>query len=405
VGFVAGALPGEEVEAEVEEVRRNFWRGRAVGVIAGSRDRVLAPFETCTGCDWGHFDLAAAREAKRELFFETMQRIGKLAPQTFGELPVTPSPPGYRLRNRFHVSGRGAQLQLGHFIRRTHRIEPVGSCGALSPGTASLLPEIRESLAASGAGVSEISTLEDFSGARRLARVKLGETPKRQIAADADAVVSALSPLFDGVKVAVPEGRTERQAGLPRLVMEVGGRMFLVSVETFFQGNRHLAADLLRYVGRASGSAVGEALDAFGGVGFFAATLLDAGHSVTSVEGSPSAARDAARTRPGWADSDRWRIVPSSVAGYLAGFPRRFDVVVADPPRAGLARLARPLAQRARRRLVYVSCEPTTLARDLPEILSEGFAVLDARLYDLFPLTHRVEAVITLAREGGGRTA
>ena len=188
-------------------------------------------------------------------------------------------------------------------------------------------------------------------------------------------------------------------AGGP-LLIAVGARPFLVSADSFFQGNRHLAPILSADVGRAAGRRPGDALDAFGGVGFFAAPLLDAGHSVTSVEGNPSAARDAAKTRQGWEDADRWRILPSSVAGFLSSSSRRFDVAVVDPPRAGRAGLALPIGESARRRLVYVSCDPATLARDLAELLSV-FEVEDARLYDLFPLTHRVESVVTLVRKAG----
>jgi tRNA/tmRNA/rRNA uracil-C5-methylase (TrmA/RlmC/RlmD family) len=397
---VAGALPGEEVDAEVEETRRNFWRGRAVTVAVASRDRTLAPSEACPGCDWGHFDPGAAREAKRALFRETMQRIGKLPAEILGDLPIVSSELGYRIRNRFHVEGRGAGLVLGQFAGRSHRVLPVSECRALTPQTAQLLPFVRDALAGAGAGVSEVATLEDPAGERRLARVTLDDVPRRQVAAEAQSIGAAVTPFFAGVKVVDRDGRVAFQEGEARLPFEVGGRPFLVSVDSFFQGNRHLAATLQADVGRAAGPRPGDALDAFGGVGFFAAALLDAGHSVTSVEGSPTATRDAAKTRQRWEDADRWRIVPSSVGGFLSSSSRRFDVVVVDPPRAGLARLALPIGERARRRLVYVSCDPATLARDLASLLSV-FEVADARLYDLFPLTHRVESVVTLVRKAG----
>ena len=404
MGFVAGALPGEEIEAEVEEVRRNFWRGRAVEVLTQSKNRILGPADVCPGCDWGHFNLAVAREAKRELFLETMQRIGKFLPAVFGTLPIVPSPPGHRIRNRFHVASRGEELVIGQFAARTHRVESVAGCLALTPGTAAILPAVRDALAATGAAVSEVATLEDTGGERRLARVTLSEGPKRQARHDAEAVVGALAPLFAGVRVVDHGERLVGEAGEARLAIEAGGRAFLVSVDTFFQGNRHLAGRLLSDVTEAARGTPGDALDAFGGVGLFAAALLDSGHDVVSVEGSPWAARDAAKTRLTWPDAGRWKIVPSSVAGYLSSFPRRFDVVVADPPRAGLARIAEPLAARARREFVYVSCDPATLARDLRLLVEEGFGVADARLYDLFPLTHRVEAVVTLLR-GARNTA
>lgn len=404
MGFVAGALPGEEVEAEVEEVRRNFWRGRTVEVLTSAPDRILTPPEVCPGCDWGHFDLSAAREAKRALFLETMQRIGKLSPDVFGELSIVASPTEHRIRNRFHLAGRGAELAIGQFAARTHRVESVAACEALTPQTSAMLPAVRDALAASGAAISELATLEDPVGGRRLARVLLPDGPKRQVRYDSQTVVEALAPLFAGVKVVDQEGKLLREAGDTRLPIETGGRRFLVSVDTFFQGNRHLAGRLSSDVAEATRGEPAAALDAFGGVGLFAAALLDAGHDVVSVEGSPAAARDAAKTRLDWPDADRWRIVPSSVAGFLSSSSRRFDVVVADPPRAGLGRIALPLAERARYRLVYVSCDPATLARDLSALVGEGFEIADARLYDLFPLTHRVEAVVTLLR-GARKTA
>jgi tRNA/tmRNA/rRNA uracil-C5-methylase (TrmA/RlmC/RlmD family) len=396
-------LPGEEVEAEIDEVRSTFWRGRTVEVLSSSHDRVLSPAEACPGCDWGHFEPTAARQTKRALFLETMQRIARLGPEALGDLPIVPSPLGYRIRNRLHLEGRGGDLVLGQFASRTHRVESVANCRALTAQTAAILPAVRDALAASGAAPSELATLEDFSGEKRLARVVLAVAPKRQIRSQAEAVSDALSTFFVGVKVVDGEGTLLRETGEPRLPIATGGRVFQVSVDSFFQGNRHLAGRVLADVTEATAGPAGEALDAFGGVGFFAAALLDAGHAVTSIEGSAGAARDAVKTRLGWPDADRWKIHPSSVAGFLASSPRRFDRVVADPPRAGLARLARPLAGRTRHQFVYVSCEPATLARDLSELLEEGFEIADARLYDLFPLTHRVEAVVTLLR--GARKA
>jgi tRNA/tmRNA/rRNA uracil-C5-methylase (TrmA/RlmC/RlmD family) len=287
---------------------------------------------------------------------------------------------------------------LGQFAARTHRVESVAGCRALTPQTAAILPAIRDALAASGAAPSELATLEDLAGERRLAKVVLGGETKRQMRSHAEAVERAVAPFFAGVKVVGGEGAVLLEAGEPRLPIGARDRVFQVSVDSFFQGNRHLAGLLLGDVTRATSGPAGDALDAFGGVGFFAAALLDAGHAVTSVEGSAGAARDAVKTRSGWSDADRWKIHPSSVGGFLDSSTRRFDRVVADPPRSGLGPVTRPLAARARTQLVYVSCEPATLARDLSALGEEGFEIADARLYDLFPLTHRVEAVVTLLR-------
>jgi len=129
VGFIAGALPGEEVEAEVLESRRKFWKGRAVSVSNPSSLRRSGPHaDGCAGCDWSYFDVDAAARAKRLLFLETMERIGELSPPLFGDLPIETSPLGYRLRSRLHVSGSREDAEVGYFAPRTHRVESAEQC-------------------------------------------------------------------------------------------------------------------------------------------------------------------------------------------------------------------------------------------------------------------------------------
>ena len=171
-----------------------------------------------------------------------------------------------------------------------------------------------------------------------------------------------------------------------------------MSVDSFFQGNRFLVSSLaadVETLGRSIPS--GEALDAFGGAGLFAGSMLSAGHQVTTVELGGSSVHDARATREHWPERARWAIAGTSIEGFLAADGRRFDVVVADPPRAGLGlALSEALARRTRKLLLYVSCDPATLARDLPAILARGFQIRSAKLYDLFRFTHRVEAVVAL---------
>ncbi len=123
------------------------------------------------------------------------------------------------------------------------------------------------------------------------------------------------------------------------------------------------------------------------------------GTASTSVESEAGAAADAASTLEAWPDRERCETVASDVAAFLERDDRRFSCVVADPPRAGLGvELSRELARRAERGFVYVSCDPATLGRDLATLLAEGFAIRHARLFDLFALTHRVEALVALER-------
>jgi tRNA/tmRNA/rRNA uracil-C5-methylase (TrmA/RlmC/RlmD family) len=392
VGFVDRALPGEFVETNVYEVRKRFWRGAVRSVRLPSPDRVGGPHADCAGCDWAHFAAGPALSAKRELFLETLRRIGRMNPSNVGEVSIgRVSPAGYRLRTRLHVEG----VELGYFSPGSHRVVPADACEGIAEETRALFPQIRKVLEKSDANVRELAMLETVDGARRLARVT----------ADGDAGQAAglgegLARLFDGVRVESGERRPLLTKGETSLPLEVGGRVFTISVDTFFQGNRYLVGDLYAAVAEdARLASPGEALDVFGGAGLFAAALLDAGHRATSVEGHEGAAADARATRESWADRDRLETVEAPASQFLADDDRRWACVVADPPRAGLDReLARELARRTESVFVYVSCDPATLARDLSAILAEGFRIRHTRLFDLFAFTHRVEAVVTLER-------
>lgn len=400
VGFVAGALPEEDVDAEVAEVRKRFWKGRAVAVRNPSPERLSGGHaDGCAGCDWAHLDPARAREWKRRLFLETMERIGELPPGPFGRLPIAASPPGYRLRNRFHVSGRGASAAVGFFAPRTHRIEPATACEALSEAMRTLLPRLAEAVAESLARTDEIETVESLDGSRRLARATLASGSNRR---DANALLAALGPLFDGVAVADRSGEALGRTGESRLWLPVGGRGFPIAAGVFFQANRFLVGQLYGDIAReAAGLAPGRALDAFGGVGLFAGALRDGGHAVSTVEADHRAVDLALEAKKRWRAGD-WTIAHCAVLPYLAGTAEVFDLAVVDPPRAGLGlELSARLPARIGRRLLYVSCDSATLARDLAALCAAGLEIREARLYDFFAFSHRVEAVVALERAAG----
>ncbi|MEP6769320.1 MAG: hypothetical protein ABJC61_11660 [Acidobacteriota bacterium] len=395
VGLVDGVLPGEEVEIEIVRRSRKIWRGRAVAVQRASPDRRTGGHaDGCPACDWAHFDPSAARAAKRDLFLETMARIGRVPAASFGDLAVEPSGPGYRLRSRFHAERQEGLLRVGGFAPGTHRVEPLDACEALSGSLRALLPRLAEALVPFPPPL-EIATLESPDGGLRLARPVIAGEGREAVP-----MARALAPLFDGVSVVDSRGASRRRAGAPRLWIPVLGRECPASPGTFFQGNRFLLEPLAGHVGElAAAVPPGRALDLFGGSGLFAGALLGAGHQVTSVEGHAEAAGDARLARDRWGSGDRWRIEQAPVAEFVRVDHGREELIVVDPPRAGLGLpLSRALAGRARRRLIYVSCDPATLARDLAAILPQGWEIAGARLFDLFALTHRVEAVVALER-------
>ena len=301
VGFVAGALPGEEVEAEVLEVRKKFWKGRAAAIFSRSPLRLSGTHaEGCAGCDWSHFDVEAALagQARSLPGNDGADRRG-CRPILFGELPIEPSPLAYRLRNRFHSAGRGESTQLGYFLPRTHRVESAGDCEALCESMRAALPRLRDAIAASGAAVAEIATVENLDGGRRLARAALpsGCRPPRRQRGPPGSLRSLRRSL----------GR-QRRGSDPRRAAANGA-------SGSDQGSRFPAdgrAPSFRSTGiswrlspppsrrRPHPFLPGRALDLFGGVGFFAGALLDAGHEVVTVEANHAAVEQAQAARKRW---------------------------------------------------------------------------------------------------------
>jgi tRNA/tmRNA/rRNA uracil-C5-methylase (TrmA/RlmC/RlmD family) len=396
-GFIAGALGGEEVEAAVEQVHRKIWKGRVTKVLSPSPERRAGPHARCAGCDWGFFADEGAHRAKRALFLETMRRRGLLESDQFDDLTLTPSPAGYRLRARFHVAGTGRDTALGYYVPRTHRVESAESCEALSEEMRTFLPRLREKLASGSMPVSEISIVEDQNARRRIAQIRLAQDVGRE---SARSFLEGIQDIFEGAAIVGPRGTHLAAAGAQLLWISISGRDYPLAPEAFFQANRFLAGNLALDVAEQVRTRGGLALDAFGGVGLFAGALLDLGLRVISVESSKTAADLANRAKRRWDIlDDSWKIVPSTMKRWSHFERRELDVAVLDPPRAGLGvDLAAALADRVRERILYVSCEPATLARDLAAFAERDWHVTKARLYDFFAFTHRVEALVTLER-------
>ena len=364
VVFVRGAIPGDRVRVTITEERPTLLRGTAVRVIDASPDRVPAPCghvaDGCGGCGWQHVAVDAQRRLKVRIAEESLRRIGRID----GTVDVGPARPetGYRTTVRCLVVGGRAAFRA----ERSNDPVPVERCLVAHPGLDELVTHGRFGDAA------EVTLRIGAATGERLAR--FDPSVPGDIALPGDVRVVGADELAAGRRAWFTE--------------EVAGRRFRVSADSFFQTRTDGAEALVAAVRDAGGDCWGggHLVDLYGGVGLFG-SCLGAQMSVTLVEASRSSSADARQNlsdrdaRVLRVQADRWRPSPA-------------DVVVADPPRAGLGRqvVERIVATRASR-VVLVSCDPASFGRDAGLLHAAGYALERTTLVDLFPHTSHLELV------------
>ena len=386
VVFVRHALPGELVRAEITEETTRFLRADAVEILRPSPDRVTPPCPfagpgRCGGCDWQHATLDAQRAMKADVIAEQLSRLAGIDMKVVvEEVPGASDGLGWRTRVQFAVRPDGVAGLRRH---RSHEIEPVDACLIAHPEVERVGVE-----AANWRGAAGVEVIASSMGDRA---VVVSPKPRSSV---------ALPDLAAPAAVLVEERRATRAVRGRAAVRErVGDREFQVTGSGFWQVHPGVAATLLDAVLGYAKPAPGEwALDLYCGAGLFAAGLAEAvgpEGAVLGVESETTAARDA---RHNLRDLPQARIERGRVETALdrAGIERA-DIVVADPPRVGLGRevVGRVAALEASR-VVYVSCDPATLARDLAWFGDLGYRLTALRAFDAFPMTHHTETVALL---------
>lgn len=407
VVFVPRAFAGESVRVRVQARERGYLRGELVEVLEPSPARRASPCRyvpECGGCAYQELDYAAQVEAKLVVLRESLQRAGVAWE---GALDCRPSPElGFRLRAGLHVHA-GPPLRLGLHAGETRRVIDLERCLQFSDGLNAAARELHAALAALPPHLARVvrgvELLESLDGTRRVAALET----------DADVALAvrlrrlcARTPGLHALGVVARErGRARFVAleGEAHVDMRVLGADLRVHARSFFQSNRFLVEDLARHVVDLAGEGGGPVLDLYAGVGLFALPLALRGASVRAVELSPFAAEDA-RFNAERAGAKGLRVFRGDVRAALPAWPAdEGETVVLDPPRTGAgAEVVAAVAARRPARVVCVSCDPPTLARDLALFAARGYALQGLRAFDLFPDTFHVEAVALL---GPGKSA
>jgi 23S rRNA (uracil1939-C5)-methyltransferase len=411
--FVPFTLPGEKVDIAIREDKPGFVRAAATRIVEASPLRIEAQcpyFQRCGGCHYQHADYQEQLKIKEDILKENLRRLAKM--ELPAGLKVHASPPwNYRNRTRLQVRVDSG-FTLGYFKGSSHVLMAVESCPISSPLLNRAI-EVLWRLGRDGKVPAEMREIELFANeddtqlqvelyvdphADKARRTQAAQAFAERLRGEMPEVVSAyVFAQTTGVARGEQWHVTEQaewtmRPGEFRYATKAGA--LRVSGGSFFQVNRFLVDEL---VGIVTGGRSGEvALDLYAGVGLFSMGLASSYGHIVAVESSQGSAADLKYNSPRNVKAAR-----STVDAYLAdrGAKLRPDLVVVDPPRAGLGdRVARSLAKMGAPRLTYVSCDPATLARDLVTLKAAGYRVEQVHLVDLFPQTYHIESVVELIR-------
>jgi len=412
VVFVAGAIPGERVHARISRVAKGVLFAETVSVIEASPDRVSlgdeSVYTTCGGATYAHIAYERQLALKADIVSDALGRLGRVTVPTPVQVAAS-RPDGYRMRARFHVrDGR-----LGFYREGTHQLCDARATRQLLPETCDVLDELSARLANNR--LPDVDEVEIAENAAATARVV--HCAARTSWTAAHSAVLQDVPGVTGMVISGPAGSGRsfdahlvsgdpyvidrvdvRTTGTDIGALDTAAIILRRHVRSFFQGNRHLMGDLVSHVTSLVPPA-SRVIDLYAGVGVFAiASSTTRNASVVAVEGDRFAAHDLETN----AASSRGAIdVRHQAVEQFLSRSQTADVVIIDPPRTGLStEAAAGLVSLGTGRVVYVSCDAPTLARDVRRLIAAGSGLAVDRIdaFDLFPNTPHVETVLTLIR-------
>jgi 23S rRNA (uracil1939-C5)-methyltransferase len=422
--FVPGGVPGDRLDAKVTEVKKNYAKAVVSNVVEPSPNRVIPPcpvFGECGGCQLQQIAYPAQLDLKRQQVADAIERVGKLTGVTVHPTLGMDDPWGYRNKAQFPVGTRSGRIVAGFFAPGTHHIIDIEQCEIQHPLGNQIMREVKELAQRFGVPIYDERT---HKGVLRhvLARVGRGtgeamavlvtngpELPAGQKIAQAlmermPAIVSVVQNI-NPERTNVVLGRKSRVlAGRDHIIDYIDDLSFAISPVSFFQVNpaqtEVLYGKALEYAALSGSETV---LDIYCGIGTISLFLARQAQSVIGVEVVPEAIADAK------ANAERNEVANARfICGdateempRLAGDGVRADVIVVDPPRKGCDEpVLRAMAEVGPERIVYVSCNPASLARDLAILQGLGYRTVEVQPVDMFPHTAHVECVARLVREG-----
>lgn len=381
--FVPFALPGETVRIQLTEDKKRFARGAVLEVLETSPKRIEARcphFAACGGCHYQNLNYADQLKFKQEIFLDQLQRIGKFENPPVRKIVPSPNTWNYRNHIQFHQAQTG---EMGFMAANSHELVPITECHLPEDALNELWPQLE---------------LDNLEGLNRIG-LRLGADDEMMLILESDedeAYDINIEAAIAAVQIG-PEA-THILSDTFYLEKEILGRKFRVSANSFFQVNTAMAAQMVEHLlANLELTPESTVLDVYCGVGLFSAFIAPEVKTLIGVELSPNASEDFVENLDAY---DNIAIYEDAAEKALPHLDTKVDIVVVDPPRAGLAAAALDaIVNMEPHTIAYISCDPATLARDGKRLTEQGYTLLHVTPFDLFPQTYHIESISFWARK------
>jgi len=378
--FVPFGLPGEKVRARLTEEKKNFARGEILEILEPSPDRITPKckhFGQCGGCHYQNLPYEKQTQAKTDILIDQLKRIGKIENPPVKPMVACPNPWNYRNHVQFHLTKDGKIGYVGASLRLAPTVIPISECH---------LPED---------SINELWPQLEFEPDAEIERISLrvGNDDDLMLVLESESLEPPELELEAGISVAhVYEENTVVLAGSDHILMRVLERDFKVSAASFFQVNTVMAEKMVEHLlAKLPIDQSTTLLDVYCGVGLFSAFFAPKCGRVIGIEFSESSCEDFAVNLDEFDNVELYEGEAEDVIPYLEANP---DIVLVDPPRAGLDKAVLDgILKLSPSLIAYVSCDPSTLARDAARLINGGYKLREVTPFDLFPQTFHIESI------------
>jgi 23S rRNA (uracil1939-C5)-methyltransferase len=391
--FVPFGLPGERVRVRLTEEKKNFARGEIVEFLETSPERIIAKckhFGICGGCHYQNLPYEKQLQVKADILRDQLRRIGKIENPPVKPMVASPNPWNYRNHVQFHLSENG---KLG-YVKASTGLSPVESGGNILEITECHLPE---------PSINDFWHQLEFEPETNIERVSLhlGKDDDLMLVLESDSPDAPELEIEAGISIAhVYEKHAVVIAGNDHIVTNVLGRDFKVSAPSFFQVNTAMAGKMVEHLLTCIPVSFSTTLlDVYCGVGLFSAFFAPKCKSVIGIESSESSCEDFAVNLDEFENVELYEGLAEEILPAIVGRIDNPPYVLVDPPRAGLDKaVVDGILKLSPQMMAYVSCDPSTLARDAARFINGGYRLKEVTPFDLFPQTYHIESISIFER-------